>query len=360
MAAGTFTAGQLGDAIAIESEIIETSRVSELKTSIVAGQALFMHQDHRFTELMANNGMGQRCVSIQVATHRMCDIDVAETTTISCDVGTQTETEAEGITLDKENLAKIAFRVLDSECNNVFTFERVLAESMIKAKAKLEVQLSKLAVTKASINADTPVTTWFETTGTVNNNTFIVDPADWASDLIADIRYAGSLTKANDMIIINGQNFHTETFLANFKGIACCDNDQVLLGSGYNIYFDVHNVDQTLGGKYTLAVDKNALIFWSAPDHVAGSLADPILMSADTYIWRDTLPRLQYYANGTMNPIYVDVRMKRLCSGSSVSSLTYGWDIEMVVRGVLSANLANCDDYQGILKIKKDASDSVS
>ena len=362
MAAGDFTAGQLGDAIAIESEMMMTSRTSELSTSIVAAQAVMNHQDFRATELMTPGilGVGTRCVSLKVVAHRFCDIDVDTTPTVSCAVDTGTEAEAEALTLDKENLAKINFRVLDSQCNNVFTFEKVLAENMLKAKAKLEVQLSKLIVTELSTNADTPVASWFDTDGTVVNNTYVIDPNDWTTDLYADIRYAMALTKGNDPIIINGHNFYNESFLANFKGIACCDNDSVLLNGPYQMFYDLHNVDQTLGGKYSLAVDKNALIFWSAPDHKFMELGQPELVSSDTYLWWDTLPRLQYYANGQMNPIYVDVRMKRLCSGSGVQSLTYGWDVELVVRGVLSVNLANCDGYQGILKIKKDASDSVS
>lgn len=362
MAAGNFTATQLGDVIGLEAELMQTSRVSELKTSIVAAQALMNHQDHFITQRFEDNsGMGQRCVSIKVATNRFCGINVDLTPTQSCEVEAGTESESEAITLDKENLAKINFRVLDNQCNNVMTFERLLADNILKAKAKLEVRLAQLFTAEASAAADTPLTSWFNTDGAVNNNTFIVDPTDWKSDLIADIRYAMALTKGNDPIILNGNNFYTEQFLAAYKGIACCDNDSVLLNGGYDIFFDIHNIDQVLGGKYTLAVDKNALIFWSAPDYLGLGFATPTLVASDTYLWVDTLPRLRYSANGSMdNPVYVDVRMKRICTGSGVASVAYGWDVELIVRGVLATNLANCDGYQGVLKIKKSSSTATS
>lgn len=353
MAAGDFSATTLCDIMVEEANLVATSRTSEMATSIVAGQSVFNHQDPRLDVLSSGNGVGQRCVSASAYAIRTCDITASETLTVSCDVGTQTEAQSEALPLDKEILAKIGFRVLDNQCNNAVTFENLMARNMMNAKAKLEVALSKKAVAVLNANRDTADISWFSTPGSVNAKTFEVSSTNFKSDLLADIRFAGAYTKANDLMILNGSNFFNEQFLALYKGSACCDNDAVLNGNYFNIAFDVHNVDTTTGGKSTFAFDRNALISWSAPDHKVTELPTPILMSSDTYLYWDTLPRLTYTANGQQHPWYVDVRMKRLCSGSGVASLAYGWDVELVVRGVIKPNLKNCDGFAGIIRIDK-------
>lgn len=359
--AGVFTPSLMGDVIVKENELFATSRISELTTSIVSGQAILMNQDPNLTVLSSGNGIGQKCVAAQAAAIRMCDIAVEETLTQTCAITTGAELGSEAVDMTKEILAKLNFSVLDRECHNAFSFAEKVAYGSMVTKAKLEVALSKKLITRVASIADAPDEDWYDSTpGTVNGDSYDVNQADFKADLIADIRAASGITHMNNPIILSGQNLYNDTFLAQFKGAACCDNDGVLLNNPYQIYFDLNNVDSTLGQRTTLAIDRNAVLFWSAPDHVLNVFTNgmfeigvPQLMLSDTYIWLDTLPRLTYMANGQVQPIYVDVRAKRLCEGSGAQSLSYGWTFEYIVRGSLTTNLANCDDRQGVLKFTR-------
>lgn len=128
------------------------------------------------------------------------------------------------------------------------------------------------------------------------------------------------------------------------------------------MYLDLANVDLSTPLNRTFVLDKNALVFWSAPDYLG---FEPIQMDHNTYVWRDVLPRLQYFANGSMQPIYVDVRAKRICStlqseeAVTSSNVAYGWAYEYVLRGALEYNLKDCNNLQGILQINEKANEGV-
>ena len=69
--AADFSPSLMGDIIVKENELLVTSRISELSTSIVSGQALLMNQDPNLTVLSSGNGIGQKCVSAKAAAIRM-------------------------------------------------------------------------------------------------------------------------------------------------------------------------------------------------------------------------------------------------------------------------------------------------
>jgi hypothetical protein len=347
---GVFTPSAQADILVKESEFLVESRMSDTKKSVVAGAAILMNQNPQLTLITEGDGVGQKCVGAKVVALRTCDTGVItepEELGYSCVPGTGEESGTEALTLNKTIISQHkTIRILDKLCRNEYGFEEIMAEFKLRAKINLEVDITRKLVALAAANADTPIADWFETPGTVSGDTYVVGVSDFKSDLYADILAASQITYMNSPVIINGRNFYNETFLAQFKGAACCDNDGVLLGTPFQHYFDLHNVDQVLNGSYTLSVDQNALLFWSAPEFLN---TVPELRTSDVYTWRETLPRLQYFANGQMNPIYVDIKAKRICANGN----DYGWDIDMIVSGAMTVNLPNCDDRQGILKIRK-------
>lgn len=343
--AGDFSPSVMGEKIVKEAQILngEGRTLSELNQPIVAGAAILQHQDPEITEMFE----GQSCISAKVVALRGCDITESGNPTINCDIPDSTQGASEGLVLEKELLINpIRFSIKEKECNNAFSWDERLAYFMMKAKVEAEVSLSKKATALCGLNADVPNADWFvKTNGTVNGNSFDVSSANFGSDLYGDIMYASQVSDMNNAIVLNGINFFHDTFLQKYKGMACCDNDGVLNGSPFSVFFDLKNIDTTLGAKTTLAVDKNALLFWSSP---AFTNMVPELKTNDTYAWSETLPRLKYMANGGLQDIYVDVRAQKKCLEGHTD---IQWNFELVLRGNLKANLANCDERQGILKI---------
>ena len=341
---GVFTPSKFGDMLIKEQELLgEGSRMNELKKPIVAGQAILMHQNPSISEMWA----GEQCIAAKVVALRACETTIVDDSgddIITCDVPAGVEAGSEAIQLEKTLLTNPArFVVWDDQCHNAFSAIEETAYHKLKAKVDLEVELTRAALALAAANADTPNAGWFETPGTVVSDTFQIDSDDFKSDLIADILAASQITDMYDAIIINGRNFFNDAILAQYKGIACCDNDSILNEQNYfQLYWDLRNPDQVLSGRYTLAVDKNSLLFWSSP---LWTNAVPERRTGDVYTWSETLPRFRYMANNTMNNIFVDVKAKRVCRASN-NIERYGWQYELALR-------PNCDGRKGIIKIEQ-------
>lgn len=363
---GVFTSGTLGDIIAKENEFITTSRISEGKRSIVAGQAILAHQDPNIDVLGSGDGIGQRCVAAKVSALRGCSITVSTgvDATVSCTITPVNEVGSEGLSLAKENLLKTSFKVLDKDCHNIHSFADKTAFSSLVHKYKLENELCKILVAKLATGIDTLATGDFRTTPNVTFNSGVaqVERRFFQDNLVADIAGITAAREMNDAIIVGGRSFYNDVWLANKRDTICCDNTQVLGMNPFGMYLDLANVDTSGPLFRTFVLDKNALIFWSAPDYLG---FEPTQMDANTYVWRDTLPRLQYFANGAMQPIYIDVRASRICStlqngeAATTSNVGYGWAYEYVVRGALAFNLADCNNRKGIFQINEIANTGV-
>lgn len=342
---GDFSPSLMGKVIMKETDMLNGMgrTLAELKQPIVAGQAILAHQSPEIVRRFE----GEECIEAKVVALRGYNNALEGSSTITCDIPDANELGSESLILAKELLVNpVRFTIKEKECHDAFSWDERLTFNMLRAKALIEIGLTNRLVTMASTEADVPSTAWFEkTTGTVNGNSFDVTAANFAPELYADILYASQINDINNPIVINGVNFYHDTFLSKYKGMACCDNDSVLTGAPFSVYFDLKNVDSTLGGKTTLAIDENALLFWSSENFTNEV---PELKTDDTYVWRDKLPRLQYRANGAMQDIYVDVRAQKKCLDGHRN---IQWNFELTVWGNIKANLADHNDRQGIIKV---------
>lgn len=342
---GVFSPSTNGDILVKETEFITENRISETRKPIVAGQAILSHQDPTLTLLGEQVGNGMKCVGAKVVAMRTCNNVVETDLSLDCTVPAATEAGSEALQLSKEIISIARFSVWDSDCNNVFSFEDKVAQQKAVAKVNIEVDLTKKLVAYAAAQADTPDAAWFKTPGSIVGNAYQVAEAEFNSKMYADILYASSLTDIYNPIMINGRNFYHDTFLAQYKGSACCDNDAVLNGAPWSIFFDIRNVDSILGAETSLIIDKNSLLSWFS---VEWQNTVPNQVLSDTFVWSEPLPRLTYTANGVAQQIYVDIRARKACRNGK----DYGVHYEVILSGKILANLPNCESRKGILKIE--------
>jgi len=59
-----------------------------------------------------------------------------------------------------------------------------------------------------------------------------------------------------------------------------------------------------------------------------------------------------YFSNGSMQPIYVDVRAERSCIATGLVPRS-GWKFELMLHGAAGLNLPNEAGKQGIYRINK-------
>jgi hypothetical protein len=212
-------------------------------------------------------------------------------------------------------------------------------------------------VALAATGLDVPIAADFETTGVVNGSVYEIQDQNLTSAVLADLEWVGKAKDLNDPIIINGRNFYNSQILEQYAHTGCCTNDAILnKNKTFQVYWDAKNVDSILGAGSTLMVDKNSMVFWSQPAYSNLGMDTAMTLgkeSGDRYHWVETLPRLQYFANGSMQPIYVDVRAERSCVADAIGVSRDQWKFEYMLFGANTLNLQNQDGNNGIYKVLK-------
>lgn len=350
--AADFTPTIIGAAKINESELLATSRMSELQLEIVAGAAILGNQDPN----IVTTGFGENCINADIYTLRSGSMDKGNKT-IDCAVSVGDEAGTEKISLTKEILVNLEhFFIKDNQCANAVDFGTLLGYNLTKAKVGLEVKLSRALVAMAATNADIPVAGWFETPGTVATNTYTITKANFGSHVLADVLWASRASDMISPIVLNGRNLFNKAVLAEYESAGCCTTNALLATDRmFQFYWDAKNVDQVTAKASTLVIDRNSLLFWSSPAYSnigLESAMDAGKEADDTYHYVDILPRLKYFANGVLQDIYVDVRMKRTCiKGSGDIAPRDGWAFELSLAGAMTPNLVNQDGRAGILHV---------
>jgi len=351
---GDFTPSLFGAMVIKESELLATPRaMNELSRDIIAGQAILQNQDPSIITV----GSGVDCMNASIFTTRSGSMDKGNKT-VACEVSTGAEAGTEKIDLTKEVLTNVErFVINDDMCANAESFASLYAYSMLKAKVNLEVKLSKALVALANTNIDTPVAGWFETEGSVVSDVYEVATANFQSgDLIADLLWGAKSSYMIDPILINGRNFFNNAIKQQYESAGCCTNDAVLNSDNiFQIYWDSQNVDSVTTKKSSFLIDRNALLFWSSAGYSNLGMETALTIGKeanDHFHYVDTLPRLKYFANGALQPIFVDVRFSWGClkeAGHIVPRNT--WKVEAFLCGAMTPNLPNSDGYTGIIRV---------
>lgn len=350
---GDFTPSAIGAIIAKERQNMLTPRSGEISKDIVAGLALLRHQDPLINPLTP----GLSCANAKLYANRITGTDKGAKT-VACTVATGPEAGTESITLTKEVLVNNEyFSIHEDFCANAETFTTVWADNMQRALINLELKLAKALVAALVTGSDTPVATWLKSTanGVVNGTILEIPSVDWTSALLADFQWVAKMLGFNSGIILNGRNFFNEAILKMYESSGVASNDAILTTNKYfNLFWDSLNVDQVTSAESTFIVDKNALLFWNAPFY--NNLGVETMLTegkepGDTFHYVTTLPRMQYFANGKMNPIYVDVRAAYSCLADTQGIPRTLWKFELILGGVIKLNLKNQDDMQGIIRV---------
>ena len=348
--ANVFTPTAIGTKIIAESALLTSGRMAELSQEIIAGQAIMMHQDPFFI----TDGFGESCYNIKTSTLRSASLDTGDKV-IDCKPASGVKAGSETLALDKAILTNAEeFQIDDILCANSVTFGEQLAYLGAKAKVAIEVKLSKALVALAATGQDTPLASWFETAGAVVGTAYEIEADNFTSDVIADVQWAAKYADMFNPIIINGRNFYNKHILEMYASQGCCTNDAILnRNQAFDLYWDAKNVDSVLGADSTIVIDKNSILFMSSPVYSNIGIENMVEMDNDTYVWVEMLPRLQYFAGGKMNPVYVNVRAAKTCVKDALGTPRTSWAIQYWTTGAMRLNLPNEIGDYGILRINK-------
>lgn len=348
--ANDFTASAIGAIKVKEADLLQSPRgFSEAQKEIVAGAAILTHQDPNIVTL----GFGESCMNADIYVQRSDSLDKGNKT-IACDITAGVKGASEKTSLTKEILVNLEKFTIDNIfCANAESYATQLAYLKLKAKLSLELKLSKALVAKINTGKDVLSAPMFEVDGTISGtNIFEVAKPNFTADLLADLQWNVKSGGFAMPLIINGRNFFNKSILEQYASSGCCTNDAILnRNQVFDIVWDSQNVDSVTGAKSTFLIDKNALLFWSSPSYSNVGMERMVVESDDIVHWVETLPRLQYFAGGSLQPVYVDIRGKRTCVLDALNVPRESWTFEMWLTGAMTLNLPNNDGKQGIIRI---------
>lgn len=334
-----------------EDEFISNpSSLKELNKPIQAAQCILNHQDPRLIPKMQN----ELCVGITVLSWRLCGMTISDNCEEACDLNGGNLPGVTKQDFDPNDCLKIEFEVNEYYCDNMAMWEEIVAKQRAKAKVLLEAEMAKKLVTFVAANGDQVDMTniAFDASYTVNGTEIVIPSNEWGASIFSEFQYMNEQCDLMNPLYLTGKNFHTEKFLNKYKSQSCCNNNDLLESNDFNICFDTRNIDSTLGGRYTIVMDQDSILFWNTHEHRSTT---PVQMSSshDLWEWYDTLPRLTYTANGSSTPIYMDVTMQRKCYTEG-GKRRYKRCYEYVVNFGLHEGICSCDEKRGILVYKND------
>lgn len=344
MAAGDFTASQLGDVIKRQNEMWLDSRVNNVfDQPIETARVILGNQRVKWDPLMDN---ARNCIGQKVVWLKNSDTTVGDAQNATCDItGPELESDSKlytpNVTLDRK------FSVLDNQCKDLFDVNDKIAYGMMMAKTLILTQLNLkvIALLEANlmINTAPQAGTWH--LGTMA--TYYASGV-WNQDIIAELNLAAVMNKINAPIIVNGTNLYNAYFNSTYNVLNDNQKDQVAKFKHFNMYWDPRNIDSTVGSKATYVIDPGVLGFFNQTEYM-NSTPEWRKDDKNTFTWSEDIPQLSYVDGGVVKNVKVDVRMQRKCSVNG-SKLDFGYFFHVVLRGgLVTAPLYVAGD-KGILK----------
>lgn len=351
MAAGDFTATQLGDIVAEVQEIFLGERHKQgIRKKTDAAQRILENQQVNLTPLY-RGGLddNNNCIGFEVTQLKNCDTTVDDCDITSCTLdGIEIESVAEQYT---PNVCKtIGRKALGKLCSNRYTKEMLIAKQIADALQLMDQNLQTLLLThiiaEAQENraqADGPGT-WDS-----GDNAMVIDPEKWSADLIGDILYNAEANDLFDLYAITGRNFQRDFWRSRFGGCDDCDAS-IFDDAGLPIIFAGPEFDRLAGFPATAVVDAGSIAYFNMTDFQNES---PELFSPrdGLYGWRVPSPNLRYNNNGVLTPVFYDVMIQDVCAADNTNNRRV-LDTAVEVKhtgGIITAPATCEEDDTGIL-----------
>lgn len=317
MAAGDFTASALQVGQIKLGEMFATPNISQTelqKGSALTARALLAKNRARTVERL----VGGKCVGVEayfLRTHTENGQDFATPTTCATPCGDESET-VKG-TYDTVVLAEAQGKVLDNRCDNLVTFGEELATVQAAMMADLRFEFNRFVaiptlVAASQANIDTFMdSTW---DGVTNTPRIVVPTADFSYDRFPEFMTVAANNNFGDYMFISGRLMHAKEWMAMINKGNEGFRDQAIAFAQQEMFFDLRDLDQTVGRKTLFAVDTNSYAFWNT----VRNTPTPVAQNTDTgrkWVWVQADPFMTYSRDGRTVPVLYEFEMQETCVG---------------------------------------------
>lgn len=308
MAAGDFTASTLYNVQRRMSDMFGGQRQNaHLNLPSPTLIAALTKQTARFDPIQTQTRQ-TRGVEVSFLKRTITVNDAADTPVTSCTIG-GAEGESDKITMTPTEDLWTEFSVIDQDVNDIYSFEEKVADGFARSMVNLRLAWNNKLL--AWFNSNIATTPTIRTgDGTLNGN--VIEVAKATMNTAEYIATMAAIAAENDMyspFIISGRIFWVPKYAAQFKSAACCSLDAIFDGP-FEIFFDIKNIDSIVGTDSVLMIDPAAYAIWPH-NHIQSDT--PVREAADTLVWRQPDPILQFADGGILKPVYYDVIAQRKC-----------------------------------------------
>lgn len=351
MAAGDFTASQLGDIVAEVQEIFLGERHKQgIRKKTDAAQQILSRQKVNLTPLY-RGGLddNNNCIGFEVTQLKNCNTDVNDCNISSCTLdGIEIESVSKRYS---PNICKtITRKALGKMCSNRYTKEMLIAKEIADALQLMDQNLQTLLLTHIISEAqenrakDEGPGVWSS-----ENNAMVVDPDKWSAELIGDMLYNADANDLFDMYAITGRNFQSAYWKSRFGGCAECDAS-IFDGADLPIIFAGREFDQLAGFNATAIVDAGSIAYFNMTDS-QNEVPELFSPRDGMYRWRAPSPNLMYNNNGVLEPVFYDITIQDTCAADTPNNRRV-LDTAVEIKhtgGIITAPATCNEDDTGIL-----------
>lgn len=274
--------------------------------------------------------------------------------------GTALESDTKTYTDNMFIVSTVGFNDQDVAQKNLFTPEEIIAQTLMKGMADLRQKVNLRGVNFVNANkqqnldslvadSDLSGTPWAVN---ADGATIEIPVADAKNeDAIAELQV---ILKNNGFkgqwLLLNGR--HNWRLLRDVAPFKAQNDDQRSIAAtlrAFNMSWDEIDMDLTLGGRNSFAVDVNSYIFINR----SYSSLTPVQKSPTQWEYYIEDPILQINENGRLRPFRYEVIYQRVCSDrNSDSSLSFDHQFEIKALGQIHTSPEGINGETGIMRIK--------
>lgn len=323
-------------------------------------EALFMNQNLRFQEIMKND----RCVGWKVwwISDKGIDEDNIYIGTVpnpeaDCDVSEGDELNTEAIEYKPNLFIDREFMVDDALCDNDVTLAMLTAESMARNILVIRKLLNRHAITFLQSNAQPNVHTTPSFYDVQGNKTH-VESQYWTPEMFGHLRTTAMINRIPNHILLHGENMHTLEYISRFTRQNTDQRSDYALINGTHNYWDLLNLDPTIGEMTTFLFDPGMIGFFNKTKNTR--VPKPVDPQRNKSVFTIEDPVLRYRMNvlnadGTLSvrsePVRYEVEHQKACIGrDDLGFDTYRHKYKLrLIGGLVLAPKGN-DGSTGILQ----------
>jgi len=335
---GDFSCAELFSVKAKTEEIwADNAANSDYVAHVESARAVIGEQSANINGLLNDPAKDRK---VQVEWIEQCDMTPQDCTD-QCGFPNQNQAQANCKEYEIDQCKEVSFTISDEVFRtSSFSRDEVLAKQLLKADKALSENLARAIV--AAVDSFAGVNQLTDGIGTVQGNTTYVGASYWTPDIVAYLIRTGLINQMNNTYQLNGNNLFENSLLVNFNQDPAKVGDKNKLAA-WKQYWDLFNVDSTIGAKVSYLIDRGAL-----------AVAHKARYSSTPQTWGNGLNQTRFKMpsqNLAGLPIDIewDIRYRTRCQGDDVFH-----DYVATSRyGIFQNPLNSCnEDITGILRVE--------